>query len=249
MPTPSPTLPWLDPGEPFPPAGQAWGEHSDAPGLLAAGGTLDCSTLRRAYGGGIFPWFSAGQPILWWSPNPRMVLPVAEFRLHRSFRKTLARFRDAPRCEIRVDTVFSEVMASCAYAARKGQPGTWIVPDMERAYADLFSAGIAHSVETWVNGQLVGGLYCVALGHAVFGESMFTRVPDASKIALAALVAFCREKGITLIDCQQNTQHLASLGAVEIARDAFITHVQSAREFPKPLWQYSPLYWEHLLSP
>lgn len=248
MPTPSPALPWLDPGEAFPATEKAWGELSDAPGLLAAGGALDCSTLRRAYGGGIFPWFGEGQPILWWSPNPRMVLPVAEFRLHRSFRKTLARFRDDPSCEIRFDTVFSEVTASCAHAPRKGQPGTWIVPDMERAYADLFLAGDAHSVETWVNGQLVGGLYCVALGRAVFGESMFTRVPDASKIALAALVAFSHEKGITLIDCQQNTQHLASLGAVEMARAAFIEHVQSAREFPKPLWQYSPLYWQHLLS-
>lgn len=249
MPTHSPALPWLDPGDAFPPAQTAWGEFSDAPGLLAAGGALDCHTLRLAYGGGIFPWFSEGQPILWWSPNPRMVLPVADFRLHRSFRKTITRFRDDPSCEIRIDTAFSEVMASCAYAPRKGQPGTWIVPDMESAYADLFSAGNAHSVETWVNGQLVGGLYCVALGHAVFGESMFTRVPDASKIALAALVAFCREKGITLIDCQQNTHHLASLGAVEIPRDGFITHVQSAREFPMPVWQYSPLYWQHLLSP
>lgn len=249
MPTHSPALPWLDPGESFPPAQTAWGEFSDAPGLLAAGGALDCDTLRRAYGGGIFPWFSEGQPILWWSPNPRMVLSVAEFRLHRSLRKTLMRFRDDPRCEIRIDTAFSEVMASCAYAPRKGQPGTWIVPDMERAYASLFAGGDAHSVETWINGQLVGGLYCVALGRAVFGESMFTHVPDASKIALAALVAFSLENDITLIDCQQNTQHLASLGAIEMGRAAFIAHVQSVREFPKPRWQFSPLYWQHLLSP
>jgi leucyl/phenylalanyl-tRNA--protein transferase len=247
MQTHAPPLPWLDPGDPLPPADTAWGERSDAPGLLAAGGALDCSTLRRAYGAGIFPWFSEGQPILWWSPNPRMVLSVAQFRLHRSFRKTLMRFRDDPCCEIRIDTAFPEVMASCAYALRKGQPGTWIVPAMERAYADLFAAGDAHSVETWVNGQLVGGLYCVALGCAVFGESMFTRVPDASKIALAALVAFSRENGVALIDCQQNTQHLASLGAAEIERAAFVEHVQAAREFPKPHWQFSPLYWQHLL--
>lgn len=248
MRTHSPPLPWLEPGEAFPSAEKAWGERSDAPGLLAAGGALDCSTLRRAYGAGIFPWFSEGQPILWWSPNPRMVLPVAEFRLHRSFRKTLARFRDDPRCEIRIDTAFPEVMQSCANALRKGQPGTWIVPAMERAYGELFAAGDVHSVETWINGQLVGGLYCVALGCAVFGESMFTHVPDASKIALAALVAFSRAHGISLIDCQQNTQHLASLGALEIDRAAFITHVRAAREFPKPDWQFSPLYWQHLLS-
>ncbi len=249
MQTHSPPLPWLEPGEAFPSADNAWGEHSDAPGLLAAGGALDCNTLRQAYASGIFPWFSEGQPILWWSPNPRMVLPVANFRLHRSLRKTLTRFRDDPQCEIRFDTAFTEVMASCAYALRKGQPGTWIVPVMERAYEDLFKAGYAHSIETWINGQLVGGLYCVGLGHAVFGESMFTRVPDASKIALAALVAFSREKGIALIDCQQNTQHLASLGAVEMERKAFIAGVRAAREFPKPPWQFSPLYWQHLLSP
>jgi leucyl/phenylalanyl-tRNA--protein transferase len=249
MQTHSPPLLWLEPGEAFPPADNAWGERSDAPGLLAAGGGLDCSTLCMAYASGIFPWFSEGQPILWWSPNPRMVLPVANFRLHRSLRKTLTRFRDNPQCEIRFDTAFPEVMASCAYAQRKGQPGTWIVPAMERAYEDLFKAGYAHSVETWINGQLVGGLYCVGLGHAVFGESMFTRAPDASKIALAALVAFCREKSINLIDCQQNTQHLASLGAVEIGREAFIAGVRAAREFPKPTWQFSPLYWQHLLSP
>lgn len=248
MPLQAPPLPWLDPGDPFPPPEKAWGPASDAPGLLAAGGDLACATLRRAYGNGIFPWFSDGQPILWWSPDPRMVLQVKNFKLHRSLRKTLQRFRMNPACEVRIDTAFGEVIASCAQSARRGAPGTWIVPSMVKAYTALFEAGDAHSVETWIDGKLVGGLYCVALGQAVFGESMFTIQADASKIALAGLVAMCREYHIGLIDCQQNTAHLASLGAGEISRRTFVEHVQSVRECPNPAWVFSPLYWDHLLS-
>lgn len=131
------------------------------------------SQLRAAYAQGTFPWFSAGQPILWWAPDPRMVLKVAEFRLHRSLRKTLNRFRADAACEIRIDSAFDQVIRSCSSTAREGQNGTWIVPAMVAAYEALHAQGTAHSVETWVDGKLAGGLYCVAIGHAVFGESMF----------------------------------------------------------------------------
>jgi leucyl/phenylalanyl-tRNA--protein transferase len=247
---PSPSLPWLAPDDRFPPVRQAWGADSPAPGLLAAGGQLDVPTLCSAYSQGIFPWFSEGQPILWWSPDPRMTLDVAQFRLHRSLQKTLTAFRH-PRntgtCEIRFDSAFDQVIQHCATSVRAGQGGTWIVPDMVRAYQALHCAGFAHSIETWVNGQLVGGLYCVALGKAVFGESMFTTQPDASKIALAALVCFCKSQGIRTIDCQQNTRHLASLGASEISRAAFLEQVQAGLPEPAPTWAFDPLYWRELL--
>lgn len=242
-------LPWLEPGEDFPPVEQAWGRSSDAPGLLAAGGSLDVATLRRAYVHGIFPWFSPGQPILWWSTDPRMVLKVDEFRLHRSLRKTLQKFLITPGCEIRFDSAFEDVIGACASSPRPGQDGTWIVPAMVQAYIALHRAGHAHSVETWVDGELVGGLYCVSLGRAVYGESMFARASDASKIALAALVAFCRAHEISLIDCQQNTPHLATLGAQEIPRVDFLRHIDAARQLPSPRWQFQPLYWHQLLTP
>jgi len=239
-------LPWLEPGDDFPPVTRAWGHDSEAPGLLAAGGALDVPTLCGAYAEGIFPWFSAGQPILWWSPDPRMVLKVSDFRLHRSLRKTLQKFRTTPGCEVRIDTAFDQVIQACASSPREGQSGTWIVPAMVQAYRALHRAGFAHSVETWVDGRLVGGLYCVALGRAVFGESMFARATDASKIALAALVCFCRAHGIQQIDCQQNTRHLASLGAREMPRAVFLSAVRQARAEPAPAWRFEPLYWQHL---
>lgn len=239
-------LPWLEPGDPFPDASEAWGEDQPAPGLLAAGGELDVPTLERAYSGGIFPWFSEGQPILWWSTDPRMVLFTAEFRLHRSLRKTLKHFIADPRCEIRIDSAFSRVIRACATSPREGQSGTWIVPAMVRAYEAFHAAGHAHSVETWIDGELAGGLYCVNMGQAVFGESMFTRAPDASKIALAALVAFCRAHGIDCIDCQQNTRHLASLGAREIPRSEFVAAVTQRVRRPAPRWEFTPVYWREL---
>jgi leucyl/phenylalanyl-tRNA---protein transferase len=242
-------LPHLAPGDAFPAARGALPADSPAPGLLASGGALDLRTLRAAYSNGIFPWFSEGQPILWWSPDPRMTLDVRKFRLHRSLRKTLFKFSQSPNCEIRFDSAFSTVIANCASSLREGQPGTWIVPAMIQAYCELHRAGDAHSVETWIDGELVGGLYCVALGKAVFGESMFTRVPDASKIALAALVCFSRACGITMIDCQQNTGHLASLGGAEIPRAAFLKHVEQGVNQPAPRWQFKPLYWRELLPP
>lgn len=242
-----PPIAWLNSADPFPDVSQAWGLKSDAPGLLAAGGDLLVSTLCRAYSQGIFPWFSQGQPILWWSPDPRMVLEVDNFQLHRSLRKTLANFRNSVGCEIRFDTAFTQVIEACANTPRRGQPGTWILPDMVAAYTKLHEAGYAHSIETWVNDELVGGLYCTALGKAVFGESMFARVPDASKIALAALVAFCREMDIELIDCQQNTAHLASLGATEIPRNRFLARIMEHQKLTPGEWVFTPLYWLHIL--
>lgn len=241
-------LPWLASGQAFPPIEQAWGPESAAPGLLASGGRLDIDTLCRAYGNTIFPWFSEGQPILWWSPNPRMTLDVTKFRTHRSLRQAIQKFIGSQSCEIRFDTSFNQVINACANSLRNGQPGTWIVPDMVRAYCALHRAGFAHSVETWIDGQLAGGLYCVALGKAVFGESMFTLLPNASKIALAALVGFCKGQGIAMIDCQQSTSHLASLGASEISRAKFLEHTRASRVESAPNWVFDPLYWQNLLN-
>ncbi|MFN7156021.1 MAG: leucyl/phenylalanyl-tRNA--protein transferase [Acidovorax sp.] len=242
-----PQLPWLEPEDPLPHPSDAWGLHDPAPGLLAAGGALSVSTLCAAYAQGTFPWYGPGQPILWWAPDPRMVLPVSEFRLHRSLRKTLQAFRNHADCEIRVDSAFRDVITACANKERDGQAGTWIVPEMVDAYEALHRAGYAHSIETWINGKLVGGLYCVALGRAVYGESMFAHATDASKIALSALVCLCRRHGIQIIDCQQNTQHLASLGGREISRAQFLTEVDRARKQPAPLWTFEPVYWNELL--
>ncbi|MBS0292129.1 MAG: leucyl/phenylalanyl-tRNA--protein transferase [Proteobacteria bacterium] len=240
-------LPWIQSPDAFPHPDHGWGANSPAPGLLAAGGELNVPYLLSAYRQGIFPWFSAGQPILWWSPDPRMVLHVNEFRLHRSLRRVLQRFRATPGCEVRVDSAFGAVIRACSQTPRAGQSGTWIVPPMVAAYEALHAAGHAHSVETWIDGRLVGGLYCVALGRAVFGESMFAHATDASKIALAALVCLCRREGVELIDCQQNTGHLATLGAREIGRGQFLRHVASAWTQPACSWRFEPVYWSELL--
>ncbi len=244
-------LPRLSAGQAFPPVEQAWGPDSPASGLLATGGVLDVTTLVRAYSQGIFPWFSEGQPILWWSTDPRMVLDVAQFKLRRSLKQALVRFTRDTGCEIRFDSAFEQVITACAQTSRGDLPGgasgTWIVPQMVQAYCALHRAGLAHSVETWVNGELVGGLYCVALGKAVFGESMFSWRTDASKVALAALVSFCRFHGIAMIDCQQNTRHLASLGASEMSREAFVSHVSVSASHAPPEWRFLPLYWTEIL--
>ena len=240
-------LPWVAPGTPLPSPQHAWPAGSDAPGLLAAGADLSVSTLINAYSHGIFPWFSRGKPILWWSPDPRMVLHVANFKLSRSLKKTLQHFIKSSACEIRIDTDFEQVIHSCAHAPRRGQNGTWIVPEMIQAYSQLHQAGFAHSIETWINGQLVGGLYCVAFGRAVFGESMFTKATDASKIALCALVAFCKKNDVRSIDCQQNTSHLASLGAAEVKRHDFLEHIKIAQTHSSPHWQFELSLWDSIL--
>lgn len=224
-------IPWLAPNDPFPPLELAL---RDPNGLLAASGDLAPERLLDAYRQGIFPWFSEGEPVLWWSPDPRMVLFPVEFKISRSLRKTL----NKGHYEIRMDTAFREVMVACA-APRKGQPGTWITPRIVAGYSALHEMGHAHSVETWMDGKLVGGLYGVALGRMFFGESMFTRVTDASKIALAHLMDFLRAHHFGLIDCQMNTAHLASFGAREIPRTEFSRWLQELVNYPDILgrWQ------------
>jgi leucyl/phenylalanyl-tRNA--protein transferase len=243
-----PPLAWLDDDfTPLPDTCFAQPADSDAPGLLAAGGRLTLRRLEEAYRKGVFPWFSPGQPALWWSTDPRMVLPVAEFKLSRSLRKTIVRFMRTPGCEVRIDSAFDRVIAACSQTPREGQAGTWIVPEIVAAYSAWHRAGRVHSVETWVDGELVGGLYGVSIGCMFFGESMFSLRTDASKIALAALVCFCRANGIPLIDCQQNTQHLASLGAREVGRPAFEGHlVQVLTQEGPILWTYDPSHWAQL---
>jgi leucyl/phenylalanyl-tRNA--protein transferase len=211
-------LPWLDPrddGQPFPPPDRALTEPD---GLLAAGGNLSPRRLLRAYQQGIFPWYSAGQPILWWSPDPRLVLLPESVNLSRSLRQTLKKGRFTATA----DTAFAAVVAACA-GPRPGQAaGTWITPEMNRAYCRLHRLGHAHSIETWHGDQLVGGLYGVAVGQVFFGESMFSATSDASKVALAMLAAQLRRWAFALIDCQVRTEHLARMGAVEIARATFL---------------------------
>lgn len=247
-------IPWIADGQPLPPPSSALGPESDAPGLVAAGGHVTPERLDEAYRQGIFPWYGPGQPVLWWSPDPRMVLPVAEFRLSHSLRKTLRRFIRTPGCAVRIDTAFDRVIAACAGTPRPGQDGTWIVPEMQEAYRAWHRLGRVHSFETWMDGELVGGLYGVGIGRMFYGESMFAHRTDASKIALAALVAFCRAHGIAWIDCQQNTGHLASLGAREVPREAFEAHlrIHAARNSGAGEvrdWTYDESHWALLLAP
>ena len=242
-----PELIWLDDDDPFPPTQLAWGTQSDAPGLLAAGGDLTLQRLEQAYRHGIYPWFSPGQPVLWWSPDPRMVLKVADFRVSKTFAKTLRRFVRAAGNEVRIDHAFGRVIEACAATPRAGQDGTWILPQMVQAYRHWHAKGRVHSVETWIDGELAGGLYGVAIGRMFFGESMFSRRSEASKIALAALVCFCRAHDITLIDCQQNTGHLASLGARLIDRAAFERHLsRSLGATDVADWTYDVSHWTQL---
>ncbi len=211
-------LPWLDPhddGQPFPPPDRALTEPD---GLLAAGGSLAPRRLLRAYRQGIFPWYSVGQPILWWSPDPRLVLFPETVNVSRSLRQTLKK----GRFTLTADTAFEAVITACAGPRVGQEAGTWITPEMNRAYRRLYRLGHAHSIETWRQGELVGGLYGVAVGQIFFGESMFSTMSDASKVALALLAAQLRRWDFALIDCQVRTQHLARMGAVEIARATFL---------------------------
>lgn len=205
---------WLRPAEPFPPVETALAEPN---GLLAAGDELSAARLLDAYRRGIFPWFNEGQPVLWWSPDPRMVLAPAAIRVTRSLAKVLRN----RAYEVRADSAFLAVMQACA-EPRDEQGGTWISPAMIEAYHALHRRGIAHSIETWIDGELAGGLYGVAIGRMFYGESMFTRVRDASKIALVHLARQLERWGFGLIDCQMHTAHLARMGGVEIPRAAFM---------------------------
>ncbi|HWK54488.1 MAG TPA: leucyl/phenylalanyl-tRNA--protein transferase [Hyphomicrobiales bacterium] len=227
-------LPWLDPDSVwFPDPATALVEPN---GLLAVGGDLSPARLLAAYQQGIFPWFEAGQPPLWWSPDPRMVLFPAEFHASRSLRKTLR----SDRFTVTSDRDFAAVTAGCA-APRHGSAGTWLIPPMRRAYQELHRLGYAHSVEVWQDDALVGGLYGVALGQVFFGESMFSRQSDASKVAMAVLVDRLPTAGYRLIDCQVSNPHLESLGARNIARRDFLQLLPAATALPPvPAW---PVEW------
>jgi leucyl/phenylalanyl-tRNA--protein transferase len=208
---------WLDPhddSQPFPDPAGALAEPN---GLLAIGGSLSPRRLLRAYRKGIFPWYSSGQPILWWSPDPRMVLFPDRIKISRSLRKTLKKglFR------VTFDTAFATVMHHCS-EPRRDEPGTWITAEMCAAYGRLQQLGYAHSVEAWHEDELVGGLYGVAIGRIFYGESMFSRMNDASKTALVILTAQLQRWGFALIDCQMHTAHLLSLGAEDIPRQTFV---------------------------
>ena len=221
-------LPWLVAPTDFPDVTRALQQPN---GLLAAGGELRADWLLAAYRRGIFPWFNAGQPILWWSPDPRMVLFPQELHVPKS----LARVMRKGGYEIRVNTAFSEVMRQCAMP-RHSQDGTWISADMVGAYTELHLLGWAHSIECWQNDALVGGLYGVALGRVFYGESMFAKVDDASKIAFVHLVQQLRRSGFAVIDCQMNTAHLARFGAREIARADFVRILQDNVDEPNIHW-------------
>lgn len=212
-------VPWLPEDAAFPRLETALTEPN---GLLAAGGDLSPRRMIAAYRRGIFPWYSAGEPILWWSPDPRMVLFPEEFKVSRSLAKTL---RNASY-EVRLDTAFSSVVQACAGKPRAGQSGTWITPEMQAAYCLLHLLGYAHSVETWIEGKLAGGLYGIAIGRAFYGESMFSDARDASKIALAHLCFHLKRRGFGIIDCQMETDHLASLGARPIPRCDFAARLE-----------------------
>lgn len=248
-------LPWVGTHDPLPDPRLAWREPN---GLLAAGADLSPERLLEAYARGIFPWYSDGQPVLWWSPDPRMVLYLDEFRLHRSLAKTIRRNclagatasapaapavglaeqsgSFAPRWRVTLDQAFGEVMRACA-APRDEEGGTWITAQILSAYQGLHRMGRAHSVEVWEGARLVGGLYGVAIGRMFYGESMFARATDASKVAIAALVCTLKKQDFRVIDCQQNTRHLASLGAREIPREAFLNEVAGLIRQPGPDWR------------
>jgi leucyl/phenylalanyl-tRNA---protein transferase len=227
-------IPWLDPSTPFPDVSQAL--RVDAPGLLAAGADLSPQRLLAAYRNGIFPWFSEGEPILWWSTDPRMVLMTGDFRTSASLKKSLRKvgrsMASGGRWQVRFDSAFEAVMRACA-APRRDGAGTWISDDIIEGYSGLHELGYAHSCELWQDAELVGGAYGVSIGRMFYGESMFARVPDGSKIALAYLVAFLKRHGVMMIDCQQETPHLASLGASPIARTHFLAHLKLAIDRPQ----------------
>ena len=214
-------------------------EEAEDDGLLAVGGDLTKERLLGAYRRGIFPWYEVGQPILWWSPDPRLVLFPDELKISRSLRKVLRK----EQFEIRFDTAFQEVIKSCADVRTKQGEGTWIIPEMQQAYTELHQEGFAHSVESWLDGKLVGGLYGISMGQCFFGESMFSTMNDSSKVALVALADFSQRVGIKLIDCQMTTPHLLSLGAREIKRAVFLKLLKKHLETPsiKGLWNNGPV--------
>lgn len=214
----------------FPPV-----HYAEPDGLLAIGGDLSIERLLLAYSEGIFPWYSKGEPVLWWSPNPRMVLLPEELKVSKSMRP----YFNQPKWEVTFDLAFEKVINHCSKAPRKNQSGTWIVPTMKKAYIGLHEAGYAHSVEVWSGEKLIGGLYGVSLGAAFFGESMFSLEKNASKFAFIRLVNLLHKRRFQLIDCQVYTAHLESLGAREISREDFLNYLSQCLKQPtlKGNWQ------------
>ncbi len=237
-------IPWVERHEALPPPSEAWGPHAPIPGLLAAGDDIHATRLIEAYRKGVFPWYSPGQPVLWWSPSPRMVLQVSEFRFHRSLRKWVHAGLRTGQLAIAFNRDFRSVIERCSRVLRHGQSGSWITPELIDAYTDLHRLGHAHAVETLWQGEPVGGLYCVNIGTMVFGESMYSLRPNASKVALAALVAFCALQGIESIDCQQETDHLALMGAKPMPATDFLAVVQHRVEHKSPTWEFNPQMWQ-----
>ena len=233
-------IPWIDEDRSFPSPRQFTQTNPELPkDLIALSESMDEELLLKAYRQGIFPWYSEGQPVMWWCTSPRMVLECSAIKISHSLHKKIKQVLKNPRWEIRVDTAFTQVIQACSNAQRKDQDGTWITPEIIAYYSNLNQQGTAHSVETWLDGNLVGGLYGINLGKMVFGESMFTHVTDASKLALAALCAWCNQVGIKLIDCQQQTHHLSSLGAKPISKIAFLDWIDSQVDLPPPSWNWN----------
>ena len=243
---------WVDPDTPLPPADQDVPGH---PGLIALGADLGPHRLVEAYSHGLFPWYTSGQPVLWWSPDPRMVVFTGEFSPARTLRRLLrqlhGRAPGAPAWHITLDTAFTRVMQACG-EPRPGQEGTWITPAIIAAYTALHALGLAHSLEVWEAAptgtapaafdddaprpQLIAGLYGVSLGRMFFGESMFTRRPNASKCAFATLMHLLVQHGFPMVDCQQSTRHLGSLGGRDISRAEFLARIQPLLRQPGPDW-------------
>lgn len=235
------TIIWVDPATPLPCARKA-----STHGLLAAGADLSVERLTEAYSKGIFPWFNEGDPVLWWSPDPRMVLACDDLRISRSLRKLLRRIERDERTEhasvrVTADMAFNDVVRACAAPAEKRE-ATWISSDIQSAYQAWHKAGKAHSIEVWREGQLAGGLYGVCLGRFFFGESMFSTVSDSSKVALVYLVRVLQRLQIRHIDCQQETQHLTTMGARPVRRDDFLTYLDQAVRLSTPVWGRGQIY-------
>ncbi len=239
-----PPLAWVGPLDDFPPSHQAWTDEQGANGLLAVGSSLTTDLLMRAYRRGIFPWSSSAEPVLWWTPDPRMVLRVKNFRCHRSIRQAAKQFAQEG-LNICFDLDFGEVMSACAQP-RGDQAGTWITDPIHQAYLGLHQMGLAHCVGLYEGQRLLAGLYFVNLGAMVFGESMFTRVSNGSKVCLAALVHACQQAGVALIDCQQETEHLASLGAAPVTRAEFEHHLQQTVAADPVAWPTTTYDWSAL---
>lgn len=217
---------WLGPHDSFPNPLLTADPDPSVPGLIAVSERIYSGQLSRAYQLGIFPWYSDNQPVLWWSPDPRMVLKPKDFKCSDSLKKCIRLFCHDAQTQIQVDQDFSAVIRACATSERKDQDGTWITHEIMDAYTTLHEQGHAHSIAVIEREQLIGGLYCVSFGGMVFGESMFSRKPDSSKLALAALCAWCIQHGFGMIDCQQETAHLSSLGATPIPRKEFLETLQ-----------------------